>query len=160
MIKVGVVGATGYTGIETLRLLATHPQVEVHVITSRSEKGKAVSDMFPALRGYLDKKFSDPQTQQLTECDVVFFATPNATAMEHVPGLLKAGIRVIDLSADFRLKDANVWSQWYGQDHSAPDLLEQAVYGLPEINRDAISTAQLVANPGCYPTDPVRQGKP
>jgi N-acetyl-gamma-glutamyl-phosphate reductase len=152
MIKVGVVGATGYTGIETLRLLATHPQVEVHVITSRSEKGKAVSDMFPALRGYLDKKFSDPQTKQLTECDVVFFATPNATAMEHVPDLLKAGIRVIDLSADFRLKDANVWSHWYGQNHSAPDLLEQAVYGLPEINRDAISTAQLVANPGCYPT--------
>jgi N-acetyl-gamma-glutamyl-phosphate reductase len=152
VIKAGVVGATGYTGIETLRLLVRHPQVEIHVITSRSEKGKTVTDVFPALRGHLDKKFSDPQVKQLTECDIVFFATPNASAMNQVPGLLDAGVRVIDLSADFRLKDADVWSQWYGQNHSAPDLLEQAVYGLPEINRAAISTAQLVANPGCYPT--------
>ena len=152
MIKVGVVGATGYTGIETLRLLAMHPQAEVHVVTSRSEKGKTVTDVFPALRGHLDNKFSDPQAKQLTECDLVFFATPNATAMNQVPDLLEARVRVIDLSADFRLKDAEVWSQWYGQDHSASNLLERAVYGLPEINRDAISTAQLVANPGCYPT--------
>ena len=152
MIKAGVIGATGYTGIETLRLLAMHPQVKVHVVTSRSETGKDVADLFPALRGFVDNKFSDPESKQLTECDVVFFATPNATAMNDVPALLDAGVRIIDLSADFRLKDADTWSQWYGQAHSAPELLKHAVYGLPEINREKISTANLVANPGCYPT--------
>ena len=152
MIKTGVVGATGYTGIEILRLLAVHPQVKVHVVTSRTESGKDVADLFPALRGFVDNKFSDPESKQLTDCDVVFFATPNATAMHDVPGLLDAGVRVIDLSADFRLKDADMWSQWYGQAHNAPELLKHAVYGLPEINRKKISNANLVANPGCYPT--------
>lgn len=152
MIKAGVVGATGYTGLETLRLLAMHPQVKVHVVTSRTETGKDVAELFPVLRGFVDNKFSDPETKQLAECDVVFFATPNATAMNDVPRLLDAGVRVIDLSADFRLKDADIWSQWYGQEHSSPDLLKHAVYGLPEINREKISGANLVANPGCYPT--------
>lgn len=152
MIKAGIVGATGYTGIETLRLLAVHPQVKVHVVTSRSETGKDIAEVFPALRDSLDIKFSDPESKQLTDCDVVFFATPNATAMHDVAGLLDAGVRVIDLSADFRLKDADTWSQWYGQVHNAPELLKHAVYGLPEINRKKIATANLVANPGCYPT--------
>lgn len=152
MIKAGIVGATGYTGIETLRLLAVHPQVEIHVVTSRSEKGKNVDEIFPALRGIVDNKFTSPDSKQLSDCDVVFFATPNATSMKDVPGLLEAGVRVIDLSADFRLKDADIWSEWYGQTHSSPGLLKHAVYGLPEINREKIASANLVANPGCYPT--------
>lgn len=152
MIKVGIVGATGYTGSELLRILVTHPDVEIHIVTSRSEQGKPVTDLFPGLRGFLDHQFSNPDTAQLDDCDIVFFATPNGTAMSQVPSLLKAGVRVIDLSADFRLKDANVWSEWYGQQHAAEELLGQAVYGLPELNRQQISGATLVANPGCYPT--------
>lgn len=152
MTKIGIVGATGYTGAELLRLLAGHPQADIHIVTSRTESGKPVSDLFPALRGFIDLGFSDPQTAALTECEVVFFAAPNGTAMHQVPALLDAGVRVIDLSADFRLQDAGLWSRWYGQKHSAAHLLDQAVYGLPELNRDAISGARLVANPGCYPT--------
>jgi len=152
MIKVGIVGATGYTGVELLRLLVNHPQVNIHVATSRSEQGNDVSDIFPALRGHLDLTYSDPKSDLLTECDLVFFATPNTTAMHQVPDLLNKNIRVIDLSADFRLKDAGVWSQWYGEPHHSSDLLSEAVYGLPEINRKKIAKAKLVANPGCYPT--------
>ena len=152
MIKAGIVGATGYTGSELLRLLVTHPEVNIHTVTSRSEQGKPVSNLFPGLRGFLDHQFSNPEKARLDECDVVFFATPNGTAMTRVPSLVNAGVRVIDLSADFRLKDAGIWSKWYGQQHVACDLLEQAVYGLPELNRQQISGATLVANPGCYPT--------
>ena len=152
MIKAGIVGGTGYTGVELLRLLVAHPQVQLTVITSRSEAGTAVADMFPNLRGYLDLKFSDPKSARLTECDVVFFATPNGTAMKLVPDLLKAGVRVIDLAADFRLHDPKEWQQWYGEAHACPELLDEAVYGLPEVNRDRIRKAALVANPGCYPT--------
>jgi N-acetyl-gamma-glutamyl-phosphate reductase len=152
MIKIGIVGATGYTGIELMRLLAGHPEVEPLVITSRSEAGRPVSELFPSLRGWLDLSFSNPDSKQLHDCDLVFFATPNGTAMHRVPGLLESRIRVIDLSADFRLKDAAVWSEWYGEQHACPDLLDTAVYGLPEMQREAIRSAQLVANPGCYPT--------
>lgn len=152
MTRVGIVGATGYTGSELLRLLARHPDVDVRVVTSRTEAGKLVSDLFPALRGFQDQCFTEPQTAALTGCDVVFFAAPNGTAMQQVPALLDAGIRIIDLSADFRLQDAEEWGRWYGQAHSAANLLDQAVYGLPELNRDAIVNARLVANPGCYPT--------
>ncbi len=152
MIKVGIVGGTGYTGVELLRLLAQHPQAEVTVITSRSESGTPVGDLFPNLRGHLDLHFSDPNPEQLGECDVVFFATPNGTAMTMVPELLKAGTRIIDLAADFRLRDVKVWSQWYGMPHACPELLNDAVYGLPEVNRTRIRKAALVANPGCYPT--------
>jgi N-acetyl-gamma-glutamyl-phosphate reductase len=152
MIKAGIVGGTGYTGVELLRLLALHPQVQLTAITSRSEAGTAVAEMFPNLRGYLDLAFSDPETAKLSECDVVFFATPNGTAMRLVPDLLKAGVRVIDLAADFRLQDPKEWQQWYGEAHACPDLLGEAVYGLPEVNRDRIRKAALVANPGCYPT--------
>jgi N-acetyl-gamma-glutamyl-phosphate reductase len=152
MIKVGVVGGTGYTGVELLRLLAGHPESELAVITSRSEAGTPVSELFPNLRGSIDLAFSEPDIEQLSACDLVFFATPNGTAMGMAPQLLEAGVRVIDLAADFRLRQADLWQQWYGMPHACPQLLEQAVYGLPEVNRDAIAQAQLVANPGCYPT--------
>ena len=152
MIKAAIVGGTGYTGVELLRLLAAHPEVELSAITSRSEAGQAVADMFPNLRGHVDLAFCEPDQAGLTECDVVFFATPNGIAMQHAPALLKAGVRVIDLAADFRLKDPAEWVQWYGQPHSCPELLEEAVYGLPEVTRAEVAKARLVANPGCYPT--------
>ena len=152
MIKVGVVGGTGYTGVELLRLLALHPQAELRAITSRADAGTPVNQMFPSLRGFLDISFTHPDTVHLEQCDVVFFATPNGIAMQQVRALLDAGVRVIDLAADFRIKDVKVWEKWYGMSHACPDLIEQAVYGLPEINRDKIRQAKLVANPGCYPT--------
>lgn len=151
-IKAGIVGGTGYTGVELLRLLAAHPQVTLAAITSRSEAGIAVADLFPNLRGHVDLAFSAPDSGALAGCDVVFFATPNGIAMTMAEQLLEAGTRVIDLAADFRLKDPAVWADWYGMAHACPDLLGEAVYGLPEINREAIAQARLVANPGCYPT--------
>jgi N-acetyl-gamma-glutamyl-phosphate reductase len=152
VIKVGIVGGTGYTGVELLRLLALHPQVELRTITSRADAGTPVSQMFPSLRGYLDISFSHPDAARLEQCDVVFFATPNGIAMQQARALLDAGVRVIDLAADFRIKDVKVWEKWYGMNHACPDLIDQAVYGLPEINRAKIQQARLVANPGCYPT--------
>jgi N-acetyl-gamma-glutamyl-phosphate reductase len=151
-IKTGIVGGTGYTGVELLRLLVGHPEVELAVITSRSESGRAVDDLFPNLRGSISLAFSEPDPSQLASCDLVFFATPNGTAMTMVPQLLDAGVRVIDLAADFRLQQADEWQQWYGMQHACPEYLQQAVYGLPEVNRAAIAQANLVANPGCYPT--------
>jgi N-acetyl-gamma-glutamyl-phosphate reductase len=151
-LKTGIVGGTGYTGVELLRLLAGHPEVELRVITSRSESGREVSDLFPNLRGCLDIRFTEPDVGALTGCDVVFFATPNGTAMIMAPQLLEAGVRIIDLAADFRLKRAAEWEEWYGIPHACPAYLGQAVYGLTEVNRDAIREARLVANPGCYPT--------
>ncbi len=152
MIKVGIVGGTGYTGVELLRLLAQHPEVELTVITSRGEAGTAVADMFPNLRARVALKFSDPGTAPLDRCDAVFFATPNGIAMKQAASLLAAGVRVIDLAADFRIKDVALWEKWYGMAHAAPELVAEAVYGLPEINRESIKTARLIANPGCYPT--------
>lgn len=153
MIKVGIVGGTGYTGVELLRLLAQHPQVEVTVITSRSEAGVKVADMYPSLRGhYDDLAFSVPDSAALGACDAVFFATPHGVAHALAGELLAAGTRVIDLSADFRLQDAEEWAAWYGQPHGAPELLGEAVYGLPEVNRERIRGARLIAVPGCYPT--------
>ncbi|MEA2119154.1 N-acetyl-gamma-glutamyl-phosphate reductase [Halovibrio sp. HP20-50] len=153
MIKVGIVGGTGYTGVELLRLLAQHPHVNVAAITSRSEAGVKVCDMYPNLRGHYDTlAFSQPDGKQLGALDAVFFATPHGVAHTLVGELLDNGTRVIDLSADFRLRDADEWSHWYGQPHGAPERLEQAVYGLPEMHRDKIKTAQLIAVPGCYPT--------
>ena len=151
-IKVGIVGGTGYTGVELLRLLATHPQIELQAITSRGDAGLPVSDMFPSLRGRVDLAFVDPAQAQLDRCDVVFFATPNGIAMQQTRALLDAGVRVIDLAADFRIKDIGVWEKWYGMTHACPDLVEAAIYGLPEVNREQIKTARLIANPGCYPT--------
>jgi N-acetyl-gamma-glutamyl-phosphate reductase len=152
MIKIGVVGATGYTGVELLRLLSGHAEAELHLVTSRTEQGRAVTDLFPNLRGSVELNFIDPDPEQLKSCELVFFATPNGVAMHHASELLDAGCKVIDLSADFRLQDADTWADWYGEDHASPQLLEQAIYGLPELNREQIKNAELVANPGCYPT--------
>jgi N-acetyl-gamma-glutamyl-phosphate reductase len=152
MIKVGIVGGTGYTGVELLRLLAVHPDVQLTAITSRKEDGLPVADMFPSLRGRVDIAFSSPDKADLTKCDVVFFATPHGVAMAQAPELLKAGVKVIDLAADFRIKDKAVFEKWYKIEHTCPELLEEAAYGLAELNRDAIKGARLVANPGCYPT--------
>ena len=152
MKKIGIVGATGYTGVELLRILVTHPEVEITYVTSRSNAGTRVDSMFPNLRGFIDLEFSDPTTDALAKCDLVFFATPNGVAMKHTAELIKAGVKVIDLAADFRIKDLDVWSKWYGMTHACPELVEQAVYGLPEINRELVKSAKLVANPGCYPT--------
>jgi N-acetyl-gamma-glutamyl-phosphate reductase len=152
MIKVGIVGGTGYTGVELLRLLAVHPDAQLTAITSRKEDGLPVADMFPSLRGHVELAFSAPDKVDLAGCDVVFFATPHGVAMAQAPALLAAGVKVIDLAADFRLKDQAAFEKWYKIPHTAPDLLEQAVYGLPELNREAIKSARLIANPGCYPT--------
>ncbi len=152
MIKVGIVGGTGYTGVELLRLLAKHPQAEVTVITSRAEAGIPVSDLYPNLRGHVDLAFTEPDVNTLGQCDVVFFATPHGVAQNLMPALLATGTRVVDLSADFRIRDAELWARWYNQPHGCPELIDQAVYGLPELNREAIKSAKLVACPGCYPT--------
>jgi N-acetyl-gamma-glutamyl-phosphate reductase len=152
MIKVGIVGGTGYTGVELLRLLAAHPQVTLQVITSRADAGTPVNQMFPSLRGFVDLSFTHPDQAHLEECDLVFFATPNGIAMQQVRTLLDAGVKVIDLAADFRLQDIPSWEKWYGMAHACPDLVAEAVYGLPEVNRAQIKTARLLANPGCYPT--------
>lgn len=152
MIKVGIVGGTGYTGVELLRFLAQHPQVSVEVITSRAEQGLPIAELYPNLRGHVDLAFSAPDVAALGRCDAVFFATPHNVAINMMPELLATGVRVIDLSADFRLRDAEVWARWYGETHGCPELLAKAVYGLPEVNREHIRDAQLVACPGCYPT--------
>ncbi len=152
MIKAGIVGGTGYTGVELLRLLAGHPQVQLQAITSRSEAGVPVADMFPNLRGRVGLSFSAPDVEELARCDVVFYATPHGVAMRGAGELLQRGVKVIDLGADFRIKDIPTWEQWYGMAHTAPGLMAEAVYGLPEVNRAAISQARLVACPGCYPT--------
>ncbi|MDD1627526.1 MAG: N-acetyl-gamma-glutamyl-phosphate reductase [Methylococcaceae bacterium] len=152
MIRAGIVGGTGYTGVELLRILTLHSEVEVVVVTSRADAGLRVDALYPSLRGYIDVAFSSPDIETLAQCDVVFFATPNGTAMLMAEQLLARGIKVIDLSADFRLKDAKEWSYWYGMEHACPDLITEAVYGLPEVNREAIKQAQLIACPGCYPT--------
>lgn len=152
MIKVGIVGGTGYTGVELLRLLSQHPGVQLQAITSRKETGMPVADMYPSLRGRVALKFCDPADAALGSCDVVFFATPHGVAMAQARELLAAGVKVIDLAADFRLKDTAVFERWYGMPHSCPDLLAEAVYGLPEVNREAIRKARVIGLPGCYPT--------
>lgn len=167
MIKVGIVGGTGYTGVELLRLLAAHPHVELTAITSRKEDGLPVADMYPSLRGHVSLAFSAPEKANLTACDVVFFATPHGVAMAQARELLAAGVKVIDLAADFRLKDVAEFEKWYGMPHACPEILGEAVYGLPEVNREAIRKARVIGLPGCYPTSMqlgfaplLAQGKP
>jgi N-acetyl-gamma-glutamyl-phosphate reductase len=152
MVKIGIVGGTGYTGVELLRMLATHPQAQLTSITSRKEAGMPVADMYPSLRGRVNLAFTDTATADLTQCDVVFYATPHGVAMADAPKLTAAGVRIIDLAADFRLQDVAEFEKWYKIPHTCPDLLKTAAYGLPELNRDAIKTARIVGNPGCYPT--------
>lgn len=151
-LKVGIVGGTGYTGVELLRLLSQHPHVELAAITSRKEDGMPVADMFPNLRGRVNLAFQTPDTAGLDQCDVVFFATPHGVAMSQAEHLLSKGVRIIDLAADFRLHDTQVFEQWYKMPHSCPGVLAEAVYGLPEINRARIAGARVIGNPGCYPT--------
>src|SRR5258705_8715532 len=152
MIKVGIVGGTGYTGVELLRLLAQHPEVELRAITSRKEAGTPVAAMFPSLRRRVDLSFIAPDGKALKGCDVVFFATPHGVAMNEARALLDGGAKVIDLSADFRLQDLAEWERWYKMKHTEPELVREAVYGLCELNRERIKKARLIANPGCYPT--------
>jgi N-acetyl-gamma-glutamyl-phosphate reductase len=149
---VGIIGATGYTGIELLRLLAPRKDIEIVVVTSREKEGLSVQEHFPNLRGHLELNFSAPESEALNACDVVFYATPHGVAMHSVPTLLDKGVRIIDLSADFRIKDIALWEDWYKTAHNCPELVENAVYGLPEVNRSQIVSADLVAVPGCYPT--------
>jgi N-acetyl-gamma-glutamyl-phosphate reductase len=151
-LKVGIVGGTGYTGVELLRLLASHPEAEVVAVTSRGEVGQAVSEMFPSLRGYIDVKFSDPANANLGSCDIVFFATPHGVAMSQATELLATGTKIIDLAADFRLQDTTVFEKWYKMPHSCPEVLQKAIYGIPELNREQIKSAEVIGNPGCYPT--------
>jgi len=152
MIRIGIVGGTGYTGVELLRLLAQHPEADVRAITSRQDAGTPVAQMFPSLRGRYDLAFTDPRDADLAGCNVVFFATPHGVAMAQARELVGAGVRVIDLAADFRLQDPQAFERWYKMPHTCPDLLREAVYGIPEINREAIRKARIVGNPGCYPT--------
>ena len=151
-IRAGIIGGTGYTGIELLRLLSIHPYVELDAITSRSEAGNSVADLFPSLRGHVSLAFTSPDSEALLDCDVVFAAAPHGVAQDHAPRLLDAGVKLIDLSADFRIKDPELWAKWYGQPHRCVELLPRAVYGLPEVNRVQIEQSDLVAVPGCYPT--------
>ncbi len=151
MVTAGIVGGTGYTGIELMRLLAFHPDVALHCVTSRSATGQAVAALFPSLRGVVELSYVPPDTPLLKECDVVFFAAANGTAMHAAPGLLQAGVKVIDLAADFRLSDTAKWQQCYGMTHACPELVAEAAYGIPEVNRERIRNARLVANSGCYP---------
>ncbi len=152
MISVGIVGGTGYTGVELLRLLLRHPNVKVNVLTSRTEAGRRVDDMFPSLRGHTNLCYSDLNIEELKQCDVVFFATPHGVAMQHAAELVAANTKVVDLAADFRLQDLAQFEKWYGMQHACPDILKDSVYGLSELNREQIKQAQVIGNPGCYPT--------
>jgi N-acetyl-gamma-glutamyl-phosphate reductase len=153
MISVGIIGASGYTGEELVKILQNHPEVEITSLTSRSHAGKKISDVFDLIKP-LKGNFKSPTIDNLIGCDVVFFATPNGVAMEMAESLLDKGIRIIDISADFRIKNVEVWEKWYGKKHTSPSLLKNSVYGLPEIpgQKNKIRDALIVANPGCYPT--------
>ncbi len=155
MIRAAILGGSGYTGVELLRILARHPEIEVRRVTSRQYAGRPVAAVFPSLASVCPLAFCEPRLEELVAgIDLVFAAVPHQAAMSVVPDLLAAGCRVVDLSADFRLRDALVYEAWY-QEHTAPELLAEAVYGLPEIHRQAIASARLVANPGCYPTSAI-----
>ena len=163
-ISVGIVGGTGYTGVELLRILSRHPLAIVKYLTSRSEAGKSVSEIFPSLRGVCDLAFCDMTDETMAmmarDCDVVFFATPHGVAMAHTPALVAQGVKVINLGADFRLQSLNEFEQWYGMAHTCPDILKDSVYGLTEVTRAKVATAKVIANPGCYPTTAILGLKP
>jgi N-acetyl-gamma-glutamyl-phosphate reductase len=153
-IRAGLVGVTGYTGMELARILAGHPHIRLHAATSRGEAGKRLGDVYPFLNKLpgADVRLIEPDPQAVADaCDIVFLAVPHGAATEMAAALLDLGKRVIDLSADFRLRDPALYDEWY-EGHSRPDLLPRAVYGLPELYAEAIARADLVANPGCYPT--------
>ena len=151
-IKAGIIGGSGYTGIELLRIMRLHPNAEVHAISSRALEGRKVSEVFPNMHGITELSYSLPDDKALFECDIVFFATPHGVAMNNAKLFLDKNIKVVDLGADFRISNASIWSDWYKMEHTQESLLKEAVYGQPEIKRDVIKEARLVANPGCYPT--------
>jgi N-acetyl-gamma-glutamyl-phosphate reductase len=155
MKKISIAGATGYTGIELLRLLVKHPEVEIATLTAESHAGKNIAAVAPSLKGWVDQTLVKLSPKVAQECDVLFLALPHTTSMEHVPELLKSDCKIIDLSADYRLHDAQVYGEWYKTPHLNPEVIKKAVYGLPELHRKAIRKAQLVANPGCYPTSAI-----
>ena len=159
-LKVGIVGGTGYTGVELLRILAQHPHAQVEVITSRSEAGVRVDEMYPNLRGFYELAFTEPDVSILKRCDLVFFATPHGVAMSMAEELTASGVKVIDLAADFRITDLDIWSKWYGFEHTCPNMMEKVAYGLPELFRSDIKQAEVIANPGCYPTSILLALKP
>jgi len=152
MVKVAIAGASGYTGLELLRLLIKHPAVKITIVTSEKYQGQMLADVFPSFSGFLDLQFTPLTADIAADCDILFLALPHTTALNQMPAFLKENCRVIDLSADFRLKSQETFQQWYAVPHTQSEALGQAVYGLPEIHRDNIKTAKLVANPGCYPT--------
>jgi len=151
-IKVGIIGGSGYTGIELLRIIHQHPNAEAHAITSRALEGRKISEVFPNMHGISELTYLLPDDNRLFECDIVFFATPHGVAMNNAALFLEKNIKVVDLGADFRITNATTWSDWYKMEHTQESLLKEAVYGQPEMKRDAIKDARLVANPGCYPT--------
>jgi N-acetyl-gamma-glutamyl-phosphate reductase len=160
VIRAAVVGAAGYTGIETVRLLLAHPDIEVTMVTSGADAGRPVEDLYPALAG-CGLVFECPEIAAIVRTsDIAFLAVPHTAALAIAPDLLDAGVKVFDLSADFRLKDPALYEAWYETSHTAPELLERAVYGLPELGRDALRTAELVACPGCYPTSAILAAAP
>ncbi len=152
MVRVAIAGATGYTGFELVRILSAHPSVQLSMISSRQQKGLRFDDFYPAFKRHCDLVFEDTDPEKLAaSSDLVFTALPHEAAMDIIPGLLDRGVKVVDLSADYRLKDPEAYGKWYSA-HKTPWLLKEAVYGLPELYREKIRTARLVANPGCYPT--------
>jgi N-acetyl-gamma-glutamyl-phosphate reductase len=152
MIKVGILGASGYTGLELIRILLKHPKIKISAITSEKYSGINAGDAFPFIKGYLDLKYEALSQESSGKCDFIFSALPHKASMTVIPHLLKSGKKVVDLSADYRLKSPAVYKEWYKEDHTSPELLSSAVYGLPEIKRERIKNASLTANPGCYPT--------
>lgn len=152
MTKVSIAGATGYTGLELLRLLLKRPDIEIETLTSETHSGKTIAEVFPSLAGQSEFTLRGLQDDIASKCDILFLALPHTTSMERVPAFLKYNCRVIDLSADYRLKDSQTYETWYKTAHKNPQTLDEAVYGLPELHREEIKSAKLVANPGCYPT--------
>jgi len=152
MVKIGIAGASGYTGLELIRLLAGHPEAELTVLTSETFQGQNIAEVFPSLNGVVDLKLRPLDDSITQDCSVLFLALPHIAAMDKLPVYLQSDCKTIDLSADYRLKDPKDYSDWYSVTHTHPELLEQAVYGLPELHRKAIQTARFIANPGCYPT--------
>ena len=155
MIKIGIAGASGYTGLELIRLLVGHPGVELTVLTSETFQGQNIAEVFPSLNGMIDLELRPLDDNIAKNCGVLFLALPHTMAMSKLPNYLQSDCKIIDLSADYRLKDPKAYTDWYSVTHTHPELLEQAVYGLPELHREAIQSARFIANPGCYPTSVV-----
>lgn len=152
MIKAAVLGATGYAGIELVRILSNHPEVEIGFLGSRSFDGEKISEVYQNFEHVLETKCSELDMEEIKKCDVAFTALPHGASNTVIPQLVEAGLKVIDLSGDFRYDDIEVYEKWYGQEHSSPELLKESVYGLCELHRDKIKGARLIGNPGCYTT--------